>query len=956
MNKMFKKIGSMVEKYPFRILLSTLLIFVIFIVAGIPNVRMETGNETLVQNDNEVFLSNKEMESTFGGDSILVLFSDERGENLLSLENIQKMWNIEKKFQYEENIFSFMSPASMVHQMSDTQSEQIKEQVLNLSNGLEDMSSKMIEIGKELDSKEMMDPSMIEEKLGGLSNSTAAFGKLIQGQNNLTKASKQLQGGLNTTAQGLGKVSDQLRQLSDLAGDNHQLKMQLNGIAENIEKSAQGIETMGKNTENIQTGTQNTSKALNNIRGTLTQETSSIKQQLGNIDSIDPDQLKEMASGFITMGENLSDISGALEMFHQKSSMMVADIPTSQEELDTVLYDEDHELRSMFSDVVIDDQNSLMVIKLQGNLGDEEKGQISQEVSDAIEEEEFETISYTVSGKPVLDTSLKSEMKSNMMIMVGMAIVIMLIILTMVFKVRWRMLSLGVILVSVIATIGLMSILEVPITMVSMAVFPILIGLGIDYSIQFHNRYEEEKSVGNTVSQIGKAVAIAVLATVLGFVSLYASPVPMIQDFGKMLTIGVIIAFIGSIFILTSILNIRDTIGQKDKLIEAKKKDALKKDSLLDRILESTTKGVIKFKIPILIMVIALSIAGFAVDGKVEVETDIESFMPQDMQALTDIRHVRDVKGSTDQIAIYVKDDNVLTQDNISWIQSKTEEMKKNYSDIIVDAKSIDTLVSTLPLKEDLSHEEYVDAIDNLPAQQTNMFVNEDRTESIILLNIEHLDTETLQGFTANLNEDIEDAPMQLQVTGKSVLDVEMVKGLTTGRIQMTILGLVLVFIALLIIYRNLFKALIPIFPVILIVGMSSGVMYLLEIKFTPITSTLGALVLGMGTEMTVMLLERYLEERKAGRDKMQSMTLAVNKIGKAILASGLTTVGGFSVLMASAFVILKDFGFMTVINISLALFSTFIVLPPVIILFDRFLFSKKEKEEIKDQGIIKEN
>ena len=71
--------------------------------------------------------------------------------------------------------------------------------------------------------------------------------------------------------------------------------------------------------------------------------------------------------------------------------------------------------------------------------------------------------------------------------------------------------------------------------------------------------------------------------------------------------------------------------------------------------------------------------------------------------------------------------------------------------------------------------------------------------------------------------------------------------------------------------------------------------------------------------------------------------------IGKAIVASGLTTVGGFSVLMLSDFVILKDFGLMTVINISLALLSTFIILPPIITLFDRFLLSRKEKEAIRD-------
>ena len=176
------------------------------------------------------------------------------------------------------------------------------------------------------------------------------------------------------------------------------------------------------------------------------------------------------------------------------------------------------------------------------------------------------------------------------------------------------------------------------------------------------------------------------------------------------------------------------------------------------------------------------------------------------------------------------------------------------------------------------------------------------------------------------------------------MLDAEMVEGLTSGRIEMTLLGLGLVFLALLVVYRSFFKALVPLIPVSLIIGFSAGSMYLLGIDYTPITATLGALILGMGTEMTVMVMERYLEERSHGTEKFGAMKTAVQKIGKAVLASGLTTIGGFSVLMLSEFVILKDFGLMTVINISLALFSTLFVLPAILISFDRFIVKNNNR------------
>ncbi len=492
-----------------------------------------------------------------------------------------------------------------------------------------------------------------------------------------------------------------------------------------------------------------------------------------------------------------------------------------------------------------------------------------------------------------------------------------------------------------------MGIMSVPMTMVSMAVFPILIGLGIDYSIQLQNRYEEEKSVSITLSQIGKSLFIAVLATVLGFISLYASPVPMIKDFGKMLTIGVVISFIGSIFLLMPILRIRDTTGEKIR----EHKDMEEKETRLDRALQGSTRFVLKYSAVLVIFAIALAGFGFSIDNKIAVETDIETFMPQDMEALQDIHKVRDVVGSTNQMAIYMEGENLLTEENVEWMDQTTAEISKTFENKVVDVKSISTLV-TMMSEGELEFNQYVDVVGDIPAEQKKMFLNEDNTKSVILLNVAHMSTDELQQFVTDLDIMVNDAPMDVVVTGKSVLDVEMVKGLTEGRVTMTIIGLGLVFGALLVLYRNIVKAFIPIFPIILIIGMSAGIMYLLGISYTPITATLGALVLGMGTEMTIMLLERYIEERALGKDKMEAILKTVTKIGKATLASGLTTIGGFSVLMASQFEILKDFGLMTVINISLALISTFIILPIIIVALDRFIVKEKKVEELKEQYV----
>ncbi|MBP1919327.1 hydrophobe/amphiphile efflux-3 (HAE3) family transporter [Youngiibacter multivorans] len=947
MNKVFERIGIMMHEHPFRVLFATLAVF-LAMVAGARNISMATGNDTLVDSETEVYKTQEAMEYTFGGDSIQVLFKEEQAGALLSIDNITRMWNVENRLKYESGIYSIMSPGTIAHQMTSKQAEMLIGKMGELSDGLNTMGEKLVEVGTTLSEKELPDPKVLESKLASLASAASNFDRLIEGQNNIGKGVSGISQGTAAAAEGIKGAGLKLSELSGMADGNPMLQMQLTALSENLAKSSEALSGISAKAGTLVAGTKSTADALDSIKDKLSAETSGMKDSFKG--AISPDELKTMAEGFSTMGNNLTDISEALVTFTDKSAMMEPGLPKVQEELDLMLY-EDGNLRSIFTNVVQDNDTAMMIVKLEGGIPDSQKETIIDSLKAALDAEEFETISFVVSGKPVLDASLKAEMKVNMMTMVAFALFIMLIVLAFVFKVRWRMLSLGVVAVSVVATLGFMGWISVPVTMVSMAVFPILIGLGIDYSIQFHNRYEEDGSVVSTVKHVGKAVTIAVLATVLGFISLYASPVPMIRDFGKMLTLGVIISFIGSIFILLPVLHIRKKVTEDNAAAIDRTNaalDANHEDSRLKRVLGAFTGVVLRFRYPVLILVLLLSIFGFMKDSSIGVQTDMESFMPQDMPALTDLHEVRDAVGSTDQIVLYFEGENLASVESLKWTKETSDELIAMYPDVITDIKSLAGTAITFSGDDSLSYAEYEEAVEDIPDSMSRMFINDDGTKSSVIINIRHLSTSELEDFIASLKEGLKDSPQNVQVTGKSVLDVEMVKGLTSGRVTMTGLGLLLIFAALLLIYRNPVKALIPVLPVISIIGISSGIMYFAGISFTPITATLGAMVLGMGSEMTIMLMERYIEERIKGLPKTDAIKTAVGSIGVAVLASGLTTVGGFSVLMLSDFVILKDFGFMTVINVSLALLSTFVLLPPILFILDRFILSRKEKAALK--------
>ena len=98
-----------------------------------------------------------------------------------------------------------------------------------------------------------------------------------------------------------------------------------------------------------------------------------------------------------------------------------------------------------------------------------------------------------------------------------------------------------------------------------------MVGLGIDYAIHFHNRIEEElergedeaQAVIETIKHAGLSVHIALTISGLGFFSRFTSSVPMIQDFGKLLLIGIIMCFLSSLFVGVTVIYGLDTLIKK---------------------------------------------------------------------------------------------------------------------------------------------------------------------------------------------------------------------------------------------------------------------------------------------------------------------------------------------------------------------------------------------------------
>jgi len=188
-------------------------------------------------------------------------------------------------------------------------------------------------------------------------------------------------------------------------------------------------------------------------------------------------------------------------------------------------------------------------------------------------------------------------------------------------------------------------------------------------------------------------------------------------------------------------------------------------------------------------------------------------------------------------------------------------------------------------------------------------------------------------------------AEVKVSLTGGPVIGVKVTDAITGGRTQMTLIGVGFIFGGLLLLFRfRVIRAIMAILPIILIIGWSALSMYVMGIEFTPLTATLGALIMGIGVEFTILLMMRYYEERGNGESPSNAMVTAMTKIGRAISVSAFTTIGGFAALLIAVdFPILQDFGVITMTNVFFALVASLLVLPTVIVWID----TRLEKRQI---------
>jgi len=639
-------------------------------------------------------------------------------------------------------------------------------------------------------------------------------------------------------------------------------------------------------------------------------------------------------------------ITGTSSIASMVKQMNGGVLPRSSAELDAVISRIPSEISSRY---IPSHLLTIGVITLEPGLSQETKNSVLDNL-DAIVTLSSPPpgVHIIVTGDPAFQQQMGEEMGTSMGTLILIAMVLMVVAVGLFFShIRYRFLPVGIVASGLILTFGVIGYSPYSITMVAIAAFPVLIGVGIDYAINIQTRFDEEarkssleEAARTTITRSGPSILFAMLSTSMGFLALWISPVPMIAGFGVICVIGVACCYLVALLAIPSlglVLKYRPKHGINNATGSEGNSHLMER---YNAAVGTLARKIARQAVPILLVCALIGVVGFLMDAEIAINTNEETFVPQDMPALINLKKVSRTMGSTASLPLYVRGDNVLDIGTIRWMY-EFQQYEEGHNSKITGSESIASLIvaynnGILPT----SNSEIDEILSRIPGTQKEQYIS-GTTDAVILFSTVDMENEVAMAMIDNFAQEIEwnEPPpgVSVRITGMGEMFTNLIKEINVGKTQMTFLAFVMIFGLLLLIYRNAVKALTPVIPIMMIVGWNGLVMYVLGIDYTPMTATLGSLTIGVASEYTILIMERYYEERANGLPVIDSVQQATGQIGTAITVSGMTTVFGFAALIASSFNMISNFGLVTVITVGFSLIGAIIVMPAIIVLMSRF-------------------
>lgn len=588
---------------------------------------------------------------------------------------------------------------------------------------------------------------------------------------------------------------------------------------------------------------------------------------------------------------------------------------------------------------------------------------VQQQVQEATQDADLpDEMDVTVTGTPVFEETAFGLLLPEMIELFSLALGVIVVLVVVVMRGKLRktrrvVFPLATTLVSVLAMIGMMGYVGFDFNAVMLTVLPVAMGLGIDYGLQIQTRYVEERRAGappteaaaTSAGTAGRAVALALGTTLVGLGSLFTAQVPPVRQFGATTAFSVLVSMGLSLTVLVALLVAFDD-GSVSSSVSAAHSDSSVSTGHHDT--DGANNGVESFfdglgRVLSLRPLLAVLLVGSLVAGgaaaypAVETKDDMLDYWP-DIEERQDIREMEQRLLSPNILYVIVEADNAYEREVFLEIQEFQRELEQH--------EEIVTPMSPVRGMEITSEDEIPDgeAFDSNLAKRAKV----DRPPTLGKTPADHPDRVIVQLFVRDIAGQTErevidyttetanatlPGSMDARVTGEMVINRNVIENVTAGLTRTTVVSFLIGGVFLALALRSLRESLLLVGGVAATtMAMVAGGMYVLGVPWNPLTVTTAAIVLGIGVDYAVHVYERFREEAADGATPAAAVRTAVAQKSRPVLGSGATTMFGFGVLIISDFPVLSNFGLAIGLAMGLAMFTSFVLLPAMMLVLAR--------------------
>ncbi len=263
--------------------------------------------------------------------------------------------------------------------------------------------------------------------------------------------------------------------------------------------------------------------------------------------------------------------------------------------------------------------------------------------------------------------------------------------------------------------------------------------------------------------------------------------------------------------------------------------------------------------------------------------------------------------------------------------------MEEEFSE--TESSTLNLMFENLPNEEKLNIKnelEKIDGIESIDYDDTEKYNKDNYTLYVITVDGES-DSKEAANIYNEITEKYKDYTIytsgNISESNKSALPLWIV-----------VLAVVSALVILLIMCESYVEPFLFLTAILMAVALNKGTNIIFS-SISNITDSIAAILqMALSMDYSIMLMNRYDQEKKLEKDKVKAMKNALYKAFQAISSSSVTTIVGLLALVFMSFKIGKDLGFVLAKGVLFSLICIFFVLPSLILMFDKYIEKTKKK------------